>query len=209
MRFCVNEPFKLVTGWDEERPIRIRKRLKCEDIDANTRAELEKALRPHAAWDIAGERMAILAPETGYAYYHWIDRPKPGDDFVTDIYWPSGQWYGFSRYYSDVWGGLIILEGDSGITHVYAHVEEKQIMSRGKMVIRQEKIQAIKQVAKEGMLIGFSGNAGLSYGPHIHMELHASKKWMPHETRRDPAELWPEVWSAHKHEIYETEVNCD
>lgn len=154
----------------------------------------------HGAIDIAcpvGTK--IIAPVSGLAYYHWSMRCQGG---TRNIYWPDGTWYAFSNYFYDVWGGLIILEG-GGLTHVFAHIDltaMNAIMNlhniNREFFLDGDKVAIINMLdgfpAAEGDVIGRSGNAGYSTGPHIHYEIHRRRRWDKWETRINPETLYKE-----------------
>ena len=223
MIFPIKTPFKLTTGFDEERPIWIRKEIKklelvversYDDTEINAAkrmiSQLQQKLHPHASWDVASstadKNMIIHAPENGMVQYHLIKRVKKLNHTLN---WPSGRWYAFSNYFFDIWGGLIIFYGKSGLTYVFVHIDEPDV--RGVYESKDENFDSkvtfenLKHCV-EGDVLGVSGNSGLCFGPHLHFELHEKKEWIRHRDRIDPKTIYPEVWSKHKHEIYPTEI---
>lgn len=153
----------------------------------------------HGAIDIAVPvGTPIFAPEGGLVYYHWQYQLKKRG--THNLYWPHDGWYQFSNYFNQEFGCLIILHGNSGRCHVFAHIEPETIYNyinyKNTAVTHFEDNVAIftgnlsepVQVI-EGDMIGVSGNHGKSSGPHIHYELHNNYKYIPWEHREDPAEL--------------------
>lgn len=59
--------------------------------------------------------------------------------------------------YSGGYGNMIKLDHSFGFSTIYAHLN-KSIVERGEFV-------------KKGQIIGYSGNSGLSSGPHLHYEV--------------------------------------
>jgi murein DD-endopeptidase MepM/ murein hydrolase activator NlpD len=154
----------------------------------------------HGAIDIAVPTGTLIhAPETGLVYYHW--QWAKHKHKTHNLYWPHDGWYEFSNYFNQEFGCLIILHGDSGRSHVFAHIEPETIYNcvnfKNVSITHYEDSVAIfngnlgepVQVI-EGDLIGVSGNHGKSTGPHIHYELHKNYKWIPHKKRENPEELY-------------------
>lgn len=183
MTFPVKEPYTVSAPFDELRPLGAK-----------------KPTHVHGAIDIAVKRgTPIHAPESGLLYYHWQVRTNPGH--TQDWYWDDRRWYAFSNYFYDVYGALLILEADSGRTHVFAHVEGECVfaeLGRHASGIEYRESAGAHFVSNlahpvmviEGDLIGQSGNAGFSTGPHVHWEIHNKRAWTPHEKRVDPAKLF-------------------
>ena len=148
---------------------------------------------PHGAQDFACPTgTGIYAPEDGRAWYHLIYGTG-----TQNVYWGSGIWYAFSNYRFDIFGGLVCLEGMSGMTHVFTHIEPRIIHQYAELSdpVRHEGLVSylsIKHLAlvREGELLAKTGNAGYSMGPHVHYEIHRGKGYTKHADRPRPAELF-------------------
>jgi murein DD-endopeptidase MepM/ murein hydrolase activator NlpD len=152
----------------------------------------------HGAIDIKVPKgTAIYAPEPGLVFYHFNYRCSKG---TRNIYWSDKTWYAFSNYFYDVFGGLIIVEGKQ-LTHVFAHIETETLNKQmnGKIICREWHIDNDKiailhlddgHPVREGDIVGHSGNAGFSTGPHIHYEIHRHRNWDRWERRVNPETLY-------------------
>jgi murein DD-endopeptidase MepM/ murein hydrolase activator NlpD len=189
MIFPVSVKPKISAGFDEMRPLK---------ADPKT--------HKHGAIDIAVRRKTpIYAPEKGRLFYHMVFR---SERMTHNLFWESGRWYAFSNYFYDIWGGLIILEGEeTGYTHVFAHCESEYLFNDGLVSREAFSLEennygkfSISLVSKEfpvlvnqGDRIGRSGNAGFSTGPHIHYEIHPGRKWERHADRINPETMYDEL----------------
>lgn len=101
--------------------------------------------------------------------YGWRDHPilkkqefHPGIDLMatldTPVYATANGVVEFSGYNSNGYGYMVILIHNFGFKTVYAHLKNKIVVRSGTFV-------------KKGDLIGYSGNTGLSTGPHLHYEV--------------------------------------
>ena len=161
----------------------------------------------HGAVDIAapiGEK--IFAPEDGLLVSYMGIRNKDGQ------YWPIGEYpqsgrrdFPFSNYFYDMYGGLLVLQGYSGRTHLFAHCYGNQLWNISPVMqiidkpYHEEKedkrfplVAWISKQApvKNGQHIGYVGNAGFSTGPHVHYEIHPSYAWHKHADRINPELLF-------------------
>ena len=195
MTFPFRDKVTWTSGFDEPRPLwRVQKIAELEAAGEHVEAEAERAkLHPHGAQDFAcTPGTKIYAPEDGRAWYHIVYGTG-----TQNMYWGSGTWYAFSNYIFSVWGGLVCLEGKSGLTHVFAHIEPRVMHkycdlskpSRQGALVSYVSIKALECV-REGELLAETGNAGFSMGPHTHYEVHSGKDWTPHIDRVRPDELW-------------------
>lgn len=184
MYFPIRGPYKITSDFDELRPL-------SKPIDQRK--------HKHGAIDYGVSKGTLItSPENGILYYHLLARQAKG---THNLFWQDKVWYAFSNYFYEIWGGLIIVEGRTGYTHVFAHIEASVI---GKML--NEKTSGIDIIESEqGLLIsnlsygipigvaepiGYSGNAGYSTGPHVHYEIHRNRKWIPHQYRENPMNLY-------------------
>ena len=182
MMFPVRRQYKISAGFTEPRPLH------------------KKPMHIHGAVDLAvPEKTAIYAPEPGLVYYHYNFRCAK---VTRNIYWSDGTWYAFSNYFYDVFGGLVILEGKQ-LTHVFAHIDYgtlnkmmNQHITTREWHVDGDTIAILNlddpQPAMERDVIGYSGNAGFSTGPHIHWEIHRKRKWDKWERRINPKTLFKE-----------------
>lgn len=167
----------ITTPWDDPRPIS------------------NPGEHPHGAVDIKTPIGAeIVAPEDGmlFLYYAFRQVSEPKS-------WPNdgSNTFPWRNYFYDMFGGIIVLKGESGYTHLFAHSYINQLhnKTRHDWVAIEEK--AAKRFpltamlaggirAREGEKIGETGNAGYSTGPHCHYEIHKGFKWQRWEDRPDP-----------------------
>lgn len=101
--------------------------------------------------------------------YGWRDHPilkkqefHSGIDLMatldTPVYATANGVVEFSGYNSNGYGFVVILVHNFGFKTVYAHLKNKVVVRAGEFV-------------KKGDLIAYSGNTGLSTGPHLHYEV--------------------------------------
>lgn len=79
-------------------------------------------------------------------------------DIGTPIYAPADGVIEFAGYNNSGFGYLVIIEHNFGFKTRFAHMSRKDVVKEGEFV-------------KKGDLIGYSGNTGLSTGPHLHYEI--------------------------------------
>jgi len=193
MLFPVQDEWRLTTDFHEPRPLS---------------RPPEKRDHPHGGWDIrvpVGTK--IYAPENGNLYFHIMPWKfgRANENRYHTIRWHDGTKYAFRNYFYEWFGGLFILEGESGLTHVFAHIDAAEVFRAscffscdmtctedGTAYLLANLLDPAGVMA--GNEIGKSGNAGLSTGPHIHYELHHKRDWRPHARRPDPADLWPDLY---------------
>jgi len=203
MKFIVEEPFKITTDFWESRPLSI---------------DYSKRTHPHAAWDIKSlgyGQVPYVAPEPGKAYY-WFSVRAPGGDHVP-VKWPDGKPFAFQYYTYDIYGCVVVLEGQSGHTHVFCHSFINQIFNGRFMkrdaIVYQEQSEKLPfpsmafhtlntaRIVDKGEVLGYIGDAGYSQAPHVHYELHIGKDYIPYLKRPDPIDLFPDVWEQHKTDL--------
>jgi len=190
MTFPIQGVYRISAGFSELRPLS----KPPEDRD-----------HPHGGVDLAVvEGTPIYAPERGEVEWHAQFRRGRA---YHDVYRPyeGGPKYAFRNYFYETFGGLCVLYGFSGRTHVFAHIEATTIFNRfhatraGNFYTEDRNGDTSFHLfvnwrdlvdVKEGDMICTSGNAGYSTGPHIHYEIHKLKDWIPHRERIDPAELF-------------------
>lgn len=155
----------------------------------------------HGAIDIATlSGSAIIAPESGTVVYYNATRPEGKDG--KSIYWKPDEMVGFpfKNYFYDIYGTCAILQGRSGITHLFAHLYQNPTFNNmeNKWNYVEEKedkrfplhcyITEPEEIFAEAE-IGLTGNAGFSSGPHCHYELHEGYKWQDWKDRIDPEKI--------------------
>ncbi|WP_270971077.1 M23 family metallopeptidase [Campylobacter upsaliensis] len=106
--------------------------------------------------------------------FGWREHPilkrkefHPGIDLAasigTPIYAPASGVVEFSGYSNNGYGYNVILLHNFGFKSVFAHMMRKDVVKAGDFV-------------NKGDLIGYTGNTGLSTGPHLHYEVHFINK---------------------------------
>ena len=118
-------------------------------------------------------------------------------------------------YWYDTFGAVLILLGASGRTHVHCHPWAKQLWYGSP--IRNFDLQEsaaeerfpcfwlsnIKEPieVEAGARIGSVGNAGYSFGLHLHYEVHADSAYLDYRLRPDPKTLYPAEWAKHERDL--------
>lgn len=106
--------------------------------------------------------------------FGWREHPvsrrrefHPGIDLKADVgtpvYAPANGVVEFAGYSENGYGYNIILLHNFGFKTVFAHMTRRDVVKAGQFV-------------KKGELIGYSGNTGLSTGPHLHYEVRFINK---------------------------------
>lgn len=106
--------------------------------------------------------------------FGWREHPilkrkefHPGIDLAasigTPIYAPASGVVEFSGYSNNGYGYNVILLHNFGFKSVFAHMTRKDVVKAG-------------DVVNKGDLIGYTGNTGLSTGPHLHYEVRFINK---------------------------------
>lgn len=106
--------------------------------------------------------------------FGWREHPilkrkefHPGIDLAasigTPIYAPASGVVEFSGYSNNGYGYNVILLHNFGFKSVFAHMTRKDMVKAGDFV-------------NKGDLIGYTGNTGLSTGPHLHYEVRFINK---------------------------------
>lgn len=81
----------------------------------------------------------------------------------TPIYAPANGVVEYAAYSNNGYGYSVILIHNFGFKIVYAHMMRKDVVKAGQFV-------------KKGDLLGYTGNTGLSTGPHLHYEVRFINK---------------------------------
>ncbi|EPQ8585190.1 M23 family metallopeptidase [Campylobacter upsaliensis] len=106
--------------------------------------------------------------------FGWREHPilkrkefHPGIDLAasigTPIYAPASGVVEFSGYSNNGYGYNVILLHNFGFKSVFAHMTRKDVVKAGDFVNKED-------------LIGYTGNTGLSTGPHLHYEVRFINK---------------------------------
>lgn len=86
-------------------------------------------------------------------------RAAPG----TPVIAPADGVVEFARYSNNGYGYSVVLIHNYGFKTVFAHMQRKNVVKAAQFV-------------KKGDLLGYTGNTGLSTGPHLHYEVHFLNK---------------------------------
>ncbi|AJC86483.1 zinc metallopeptidase, M23 family [Campylobacter sp. RM16704] len=81
----------------------------------------------------------------------------------TPIYAPANGVVEYAAYSNNGYGYSVILIHNFGFKTVYAHMTRQDVVKAGQFI-------------KKGDLIGYTGNTGLSTGPHLHYEVRFINK---------------------------------
>lgn len=81
----------------------------------------------------------------------------------TPVYAPANGVVEFSGWNNNGYGYTVVLLHNYGFKTVYAHLERRQVVQAGQFV-------------KKGQHIAYSGNTGMSTGPHLHYEVRFINK---------------------------------
>lgn len=111
-----------------------------------------------------------ISANFGYRQHPILQRQDfhPGVDLSADmgtpVYAPANGVVQLARYNAgNGYGYLVVLEHNFGFKTRFAHLSRKDVVKEGEFV-------------KKGQLIGYSGNTGLSTGPHLHYEVRFVQK---------------------------------
>jgi len=195
MMFPIKGEFRITSGFDQMRPLSVPS---------------EDRYHVHGAWDIAHDEdiyAPIYAPVRGKTYFYVGFRTKSGVtwEFPT---WKDNRKFPFRNYWYDLYGSVILLEGDDGLWHIFCHSYANQVINKdlvadsfwdyeedlyGSERFPNHALHTVKspKFTQEGDIIGYIGNAGYSTGAHVHYEIHDGtfQKW---GDRVRPDELYPE-----------------
>lgn len=168
----------------------------------------------HGAIDVStsaanGDRM-VYAPATGKLVAYFINRPPRGG-------WGAPTKQGVQtekaeilaipvrdRWY-DVYGGLITIEEPSGLFHILTHFYAAQLFKRFRFCFTPPQMSFMEAQAKsrwpaflfrsDESKVSFGeallpiGDAGYSFGAHLHWEVHHSPSLDYYDKRIDPTTL--------------------
>jgi len=191
MSFPLKSNFRVTADFYEKRPL-----------------YAEPKTHIHGAVDLAVPiGTSLYAPEEGYLYYFAAFRNNSSRNWL--VYWPNRSVFPFSNYFYDTFGAIIVLVSIDGKTHVFAHAFFNQVFNRG--VLDKSAFSYYEEPSKEqfplfcfhtleharrvieGEMIGYTGDAGQSEGPHVHWEIHHGLGWDAWQDRINPFDLYPEL----------------
>ncbi len=190
MTFPIKEPWAISCDYHNPRPTKTNQNRKHSAIDlCRMKNDRYIPLKPQTR---------IYAPEDGRVYTCYLTREELGT--YQTINWDDGTPLAFRNYFADWAGAFVFLIGER-YTHIFLHCEVDHAFNFSPGYFRCYKSKGflnfrtlhIPNYVKEGDLIGYSGNAGKSFGEHIHYEIHYTKKGKPvyteHGLRPDPKEV--------------------
>lgn len=111
----------------------------------------------------------------------------------------------FLEYFHDVFGPVMFLHGKSGLLHVFAHSFGRQVFElkaadpaglswdeqpeKDRFPVFSLNNFEAPTLIRKGEIIGYVGDAGYSFGKHLHYEVHHRFTWERWEDRADPETL--------------------
>lgn len=146
-----------------------------EKLDIPERLEKIKLTNDQAYLFLTQIPNGHVIPDNGVTgNFGWRHHPilnkkefHPGIDLraalKTPIYAPANGVVEYAAYSNNGYGYSVILIHNFGFKTVFAHMSRQDVVKAGQFV-------------KKGDLIGYSGNTGLSTGPHLHYEVRFINK---------------------------------
>lgn len=199
MLFPVHEKYKISSEFWQSRPLSL---------------PYEKRTHPHAAWDIAcSTGTPIVAPENGVVAYLLAVRADRDRELSEIPLSPQPFRLRGHHYFYDTYGGIVILLGESNLTHIFTHSFANQLYNHAPVDVKWTYTESRDQErwpvmawhtfedvvrVRAGQIIGAVGNAGYSTGPHIHYEIHRGREYREPMARVDPKEIFPDEWNSHQ-----------
>ena len=157
--------------------------------------------RIHGALDVVDPEPDggdIVAPISGDAM-GWIAHRPASTMFWPELPYCHGRRCSFANYFYDMFGGVIILTGWDGHTHIITHSYGRQLTHPASIFFNWAWVEEHKDArwpifglysavvpVEKGEIIGRVGSAGFSTGKHVHWEVHRTTVWQPHVERIDP-----------------------
>lgn len=183
---------RISTPFNDVRPL---------DKDGKNPPKGTPGTHPHGAIDVSRGDGIFRSPVNGQAQVFQILRPDNKtfwrEDDKAEIL--SIPW---RNYFNDIFGAFIVIDEEKTHRfHIVCHFWIKQLLGRGKFVREWTPIESsfggrfplfvysseIVEV-KKGQIISPIGGAGVSYGNHVHWEVHHSHSLDKHSDRIDPTE---------------------
>lgn len=193
MQFPISRDYWISAGFDQLRP-------------------LDDPHRKHGGIDIAVPHgTPIVSPESGLLAYHMRIRTNT-EAYHNAVYWPgAATTYALRNYFYDWAGGVVIVYGNSGMTHVFLHLDGVEVFRRlveardtrifqehadkdGRYYLWANMLH--RPVVHPGDCIAVSGRAGTMKGDHVHYEIHRGKQWIRHRDRPNPEQIFSEAITA-------------
>lgn len=162
----------------------------------------------HGAMDItAPVNTPTVWPEDGFAYGFAVFRQESRKieiwrDRLVNCREDSFPW---PQYVYDVYGGVLVLKGDSGAVHLMCHHYMRQMFYSSALPPEAWEYQedgadtpfpmtmwhtfSTPHRVKAGEAACRIGNAGQSTGSHLHWEMHNGWEWTPFNKRPDPEKI--------------------
>ena len=155
----------------------------------------------HGAIDIGGAGIVpLLAPAACDVYRFCIVRPQTGGEWKWQLRDGALDRLPWGAYTYDVYGGVTVCDTHDGHVHLFCHSYLRQLHDATKGIVwsYQEQPEDSRwpvmlfhtfdwvERAEAGEVIGAVGNAGYSFGPHVHWEIHKGWTLTPHAERPDP-----------------------
>jgi len=193
MIFPIKDTFWISTPFDELRPLTVPPK---------------ERTHVHGAIDISARTgTTIHAPERGTVFYFAAIRDSLRRTMKElDLVGPFD--FRGEHYFYDTYGGIVLLFGQSGWTHLFCHSYLNQLFNKAPLRLRWKYHESPVRErwplfawhtfedptpVSAGETIGFVGSAGQSSGPHLHYEIHHGTKWETWGDRVNPETLWTEA----------------
>lgn len=177
---------QITARWAEMRPLSV---------------PVEKRDHVHGAIDIGGAGIVpLFAPAACDVYRFVIVRPESGGSWKWQLREGELSRLPWGEYTYDIYGGVTVCDTYDGHVHLFCHSYMRQLQdaTRGLLWSYEEQPSDARfpvmlwhtfgwaQRAEAGEVIGAVGNAGYSFGPHLHYEIHRGWVNTPYAERPNP-----------------------